>query len=329
MNVIVANDALNVLSELDIDLLKSVTGVHEADEIVSMFKNFFFNKMILDITAIKDYSNVDNIQKLSINLDASKIILYLPNDPIVNSETFLSKLVAMGFYNFTTTIDGVKYLLEHTNTYKDVAHIQNMDVDTSVQQEGIPAKIIGVKNLTDHSGATTLVYMMHQEAKRNGLKVYSIEINKRDFGFYNDMYMKSISDDSFREEIAKYTDANVIFVDLNDSKNNDECTEVIYLLESSIVKLNRLTLRDKNIFSRIKSNKVILNINTLKQDDINSLEYEAKISFYTHLPALSDRNENIEIKQLLEKLGVLSDANKEKAEKNKPINKLFGIFKNN
>ena len=327
MNVIVANDALNVLSELDIDLLKSVTGVHEADEIVSMFKNFFFNKMILDITAIKDYSNVENIQKLSINLDASKIILYLPNDPIVNSNTFLSKLVAMGFYNFTTNLDGVKYLLEHTNTYKDVAHIQNIDTGVSNEQPASAAKIIGVKNLTDHSGATTLVYMMHQEAKRNGLKSYSVEVNKRDFSFYNDMYMKSISDDELGEEILKYKDASVVFVDLNDSKNIDVCTEVLYLLESSVVKLNRLTLRDKNVFSRMKGKKVVLNINTLKQDDINSLEFEAKISFYVTLPALSDRDENIEIKQLLNKLGVISNVS-EKSDEKKSINNLFGIFKN-
>ena len=310
MNVIVANDALNVLSELDIDLLKSVTGVHEADEIVSMFKNFFFNKMILDITAIKDYSNVENIQKLSINLDASKIILYLPNDPIVNSNTFLSKLVAMGFYNFTTNLDGVKYLLEHTNTYKDVAHIQNIDTGVSNEQPASAAKIIGVKNLTDHSGATTLVYMMHQEAKRNGLKSYSVEVNKRDFSFYNDMYMKSISDDELGEEILKYKDASVVFVDLNDSKNIDVCTEVLYLLESSVVKLNRLTLRDKNVFSRMKGKKVVLNINTLKQDDINSLEFE-----------------DIEIKQLLNKLGVISNVS-EKSDEKKSINNLFGIFKN-
>lgn len=327
MNVIVANDALDVLSELNIDLLKSVTGVHEAEEIISMFKDFFFQKMILDITAIKDYSNIENIQKLSKDLDANKIILYLPQDPIVNSDFFLSKLVSMGFYNFTTNIDGVKHLLEHTNTYKDVAHIQNIE-ETGTPDASIgPVKIIGVKNLTDHSGATTLVYMMHEEAKRNHLKSYSLEVNKRDFGYYNDVYMKSISDDSLGEEISKYKDANVIFVDLNDSKNFNICTDVLYLLESSIVKLGKLVLRDKTIFSRMKGNKVILNMNILKQDDINSLEYESKISFYGQLPVLNDREEHEEIKLLLKKLGVIYITEEKEKENNKPLNKIFGFMK--
>lgn len=326
MNVIVANDALNVLSDLNIDLLKSVSGVHEADEIVGMFKNFFYQKMILDITAIKDYSNIDNLQKLSINLDANKIILYLPDDPIVNSNTFISKLISMGFYNFTTNLDGVKYLLDHTNTYKDVAHLQNVETDLNTDKGNLgPAKIIGVKNLTDHSGATTLIYMMHQEAKRNHLKSYSVEVNKRDFGYYNDVYMQSVSDESLGEEVLKYKDANVIFVDLNDSKNSEICTDVIYLLESSVLKLGKLLLRDKTIFSRMKGKKVVLNMNTLKQDDINSLEYEAKISFYDHLPAMNDREENEEIQRFLKKLNILEKI-EDKEEKN-GLNKLFGFMK--
>ena len=77
MNVIIANEAKALLSQLDIDVIKSVDGVHTADEIVEMFKNFFYARMILDITAIKDYDNITNIQKISIGLDADKIILLL------------------------------------------------------------------------------------------------------------------------------------------------------------------------------------------------------------------------------------------------------------
>lgn len=41
MNVIIANEARDMLSQLNIDVIKSVTGVHSADEIVEMFRNFF------------------------------------------------------------------------------------------------------------------------------------------------------------------------------------------------------------------------------------------------------------------------------------------------
>ena len=80
MNVIIANETRDMLSQLNIDVIKSVTGVHSADEIVEMFRNFFFARMILDITAIENYNDITNIQKISIGLDSDKIILVLPNN---------------------------------------------------------------------------------------------------------------------------------------------------------------------------------------------------------------------------------------------------------
>ena len=77
MNVIVSNKADEILSSLNIDVIKKIQGEFSADEIVSMFENFFYEKLILDITAIKDYTELKNIQSLSINLDASKLIILL------------------------------------------------------------------------------------------------------------------------------------------------------------------------------------------------------------------------------------------------------------
>ncbi|MDD3821803.1 MAG: hypothetical protein PHF47_02140, partial [Bacilli bacterium] len=65
MNVIVANKYQSLLATLEIDVIKSLNGEFAVEEIISTFKNFFFNKMILDITAIKDYKDVTNLQKLS------------------------------------------------------------------------------------------------------------------------------------------------------------------------------------------------------------------------------------------------------------------------
>jgi hypothetical protein len=75
MNVIIANKYSEMLSNLKIDVIKNVQGEFEAEDIVSNFQNFFFKKMILDITAVKDYTNIANIQKLSFGLDMSKVIL--------------------------------------------------------------------------------------------------------------------------------------------------------------------------------------------------------------------------------------------------------------
>ncbi|MBQ3422719.1 MAG: hypothetical protein IJH34_13915, partial [Romboutsia sp.] len=66
MNVLIGNKYSDVLAMLDIDVIKSITGEYEADEIVSMFKNFYCNRIIIDLTAIKGYTDVSNIQKISI-----------------------------------------------------------------------------------------------------------------------------------------------------------------------------------------------------------------------------------------------------------------------
>ena len=54
MNVIISNKQSEQLSNLDIDIIKSISGLYDAFEIVEMFKNFFFNMMILDVTALKN-----------------------------------------------------------------------------------------------------------------------------------------------------------------------------------------------------------------------------------------------------------------------------------
>ena len=64
MNVIVSNKNQGLLSSLDVDVIKSINGEFTVDEIIGTFSNFFFNRMFLDITAVKDYMDVSNIQKL-------------------------------------------------------------------------------------------------------------------------------------------------------------------------------------------------------------------------------------------------------------------------
>ena len=74
MNVIVSNKNEGLLNSLDVDVIKSINGEFEADEIIQTFSNFFFNRMFLDITSIKNYTDVTNIQKLSMSLDIEKVI---------------------------------------------------------------------------------------------------------------------------------------------------------------------------------------------------------------------------------------------------------------
>ena len=60
MNVIISNKYQSMLQGLDIETIKTMNGQFSIDEIVDSFKTVFFNRMILDITAIKDYKKIDN-----------------------------------------------------------------------------------------------------------------------------------------------------------------------------------------------------------------------------------------------------------------------------
>ena len=75
MNVIVANKNEDMLKSLNIDVIKSVNGEYDINQLQTMFQNFFFQRLILDVTAIKNYRNIDTIKTLSNAFDMDKVIL--------------------------------------------------------------------------------------------------------------------------------------------------------------------------------------------------------------------------------------------------------------
>lgn len=325
MNVIIANEAKAMLSTLDIDVIKSVDGVHTAEEIVDMFKNFFYARMILDVTAIKDYDNITNIQKISIGLDADKIILVLPNNEVSTSSSYLSKIISMGIYNFTTNVEGVKYCLDHPNTYKDVAHIQQLnDLSSTINDKVMEgSRIIGVKNVTDHAGSTTLIYMLKKELEQTfGMSVLAIEVNRHDFLYFNSNNMISIDDEHLMTEVVKHKDVSVILIDLNDSSNEGACNDVLYLIEPSSIRLNKLMRRDRRIFEELKGKKVVLNMSLLSNSDIMDFEYEGKTKVFYNIPPLNDRVKNPVLSDFLSKIGLIN-----KTKDKDSGGKIFGLFK--
>ena len=109
MDTVVGNKYISILNELNIEVSKKIEGEFEASEIINTFQNYFFNKMFLDITAIKNYKDLTNLQKLSMGINMDKVILLLDaEDPISDSSFFLSKLVGMGIYNFTKDKNNLK-----------------------------------------------------------------------------------------------------------------------------------------------------------------------------------------------------------------------------
>ena len=300
MNVIVANANASQFNNLDVDVIKSITGEFTIDEIIQSFSNFFFNRMFLDITALDNYQDINTLKKLSVGLDVSKIILLLSDDPVVNSDSYISNLVNMGIYNFAHNESELKYLYDNPNSYKDVAHLQKIDplsMASTVESVSSGTRIIGFKNFTDHAGSTSLIFMLKKVLSKNYYTV-AIEVNKRDFLFYNDKDMVSCNASEIGQLITKYKDANVILVDLNDlspSTCHSICGDVIYLMEPSTLMINRLVMLDNKCFEKIRGKEIVLNFSLLTQMDVKRLQTEADIQFICVLPPMDDRVDNSEL----------------------------------
>lgn len=249
MNVMVVNKYKELLMGLNIEVMKSIEGVFNVDEIIDTFTNFYYDKMILDITAIRDYQNTDNLQKLAMNINMENVILLLDDSPETATKSYLSKLISLGIYNFTRNAEGINYLLVHPHTYRDVVNIHNLeDLDSVTNENGDTIvtsstsgkmKIIGFKNMTQHAGATTLIYLLRKALSASKM-VGAIEVNKVDFLYFNDKDLVSTTTTELPKELMKKQLCDVVFVDLNDYDDVSICAEVYYLIEPSTIMINKM-----------------------------------------------------------------------------------------
>lgn len=311
MNVIICNQRKELLNNLNIDVIKTLEGQFDADEIINMFRNFYYQRMILDITALKDYTDIKNLQKLSIALDMEKLILVLTDDEASALPSYLSKLISMGIYNFTRNVEGVLYLLNNPNSYRDVAQYHQLEDNQSAQviYQGVEAnycRIIGIKNVTLQAGATTLAYMLVKSLKRK-YNVVGVEVDDNKFNYFNDKSLESVLSKDLSKFLEKNNNKDVIIIDVNNSPIAlSMAQEVIYLVEPSTIKLNELVSVKKNAFLELKDKKVILNKSLLSSKDVLELQYETKLNYLFNMPPLNERDKNIPmVDEFLVKLGFL------------------------
>lgn len=350
MNVKIVNKYATLLAALDVDFIKSIEGEFTPEDITNQFQSFFYNKMIIDITAIKDYQDITKIQELSINMDMSKVIFLLDDSEIVNSPRYLSQLVSMGIYNFTRNVDAIRFLIDNPNTYKDVAqyHQLNMMVEEPVQKDNkknkkdtlkdnkknnesqiteaytkMPTRVIGIKNVTEHAGSTTLTYLM----KKSLSKVYNVataEIDNHDFVYFNDHELRHIDHMQLQDYINANYEKEVILLDLNDRSDTSMCTEVLYLVEPGLTRLNKLINQDHQAFERLKGEKIILNRSVLTEKDVEDFEHESRSEIFFNMPNVDDKvGESPALIELLLKLGFVKlDSNFKNSD-----GKMFNVFK--
>ena len=241
-----------------------------------------------------------------------KVILVLDDSEESSDPNYLSKLISMGIYNFTKNAEGVMYLYNNPNSYRDVAQyhqLEQRDIDNTPNviyqtTESNYCRIIGVKNLTEASGATTFVYLMVKQLSKN-YNVIGVEVDKHDFNYFNNKSLHSVSNNELSSFVEKNKECNAIIIDVDKNPMAlGMAQEIIYLVEPSIIKLNKLMNTKRNAFKELEGKKIILNQSLLSSKDALELEYEARTKFFFNMPPLNERDNHIPIMDtFLTKLG--------------------------
>jgi len=320
MNIVTANENKSIIDRLEIDVIKRVDGQFELRELLSKFVNLYFNKIILDITSVKGYEDVNTIIDLSKAIDPSRIILLLNSDPTVNSKLYLSTLVKNGIYNFTRNYEGITYLYEHPSKLEDVQYLmlseQAEDEELLKQQQekekyeinrDNKRMIIGLSNLTNHAGASTLCNLMVNHLNNHGYKAVGFEMFKQDLIFYHDdeHFISIMSKIELDSKLKLYENVDCIVIDMNDFTESDKyCDTILYLVEPSYIMLTKLLKKNKNAFLDHKEDYIVLNKSFVNEQEITDFEFETKSKVFANLPPLNDRNNDLEeINEFLGKLG--------------------------
>ena len=318
MNVVTSNENKEIIDRLDIDIIKRIDGEYDLKELLSKFVNLYFNKMIVDITSIKNHKDLAVMENLAKAVDPSRVILLLSDDPEVNSSFYMSNLIKYGFYNFTRNYEGIKFLYNTPNTFDNVKHLLLSDEEALKKQEEFKEahqvvyqstgarRIIGLVNLTNHAGATSLTNMMVRQLNQAGIMAVGLEMFKQDLMYYHDPNLSAcFNRQDLDSKLKLYEDVSAVIIDLNEFGEADRyCDEILYLIEPSYIMLTKLLKKNRNAFAEMKDKKVVLNKSFVNDQEIPDFEYESRIKVFDNIPPVDDREKNIQnINGLLGKLG--------------------------
>ncbi len=341
MNLVIVNKNINVINSLNIDIIKTLHGEFSVDDLKSELVNFYFNRVIIDITAIKNFIVSSNLFDVLNYFGKDKVILLLDDNDYCNDNKFISDLINNGFYNFTKNAQGISYLIDRSNTYDDVKKYLKTDTFTSVltenssttnsinhtdqsiygvtnnninqtEQQTNSAKsnnkqiIIGVQNLSEGAGATTLMSQMVKQLSLN-YNVKGIEINGHDSLYFrnpNILYYIDYLETKLNIE-KNLKDIQVIIIDLNYFEDKDHlCDDIIYLLEPGIIRLSKCINNISYFMEKIEGKKIVLNRSALQDDEINYFERQTGIKVFYNLINFDERKERLlSVDKLLIKLG--------------------------
>ena len=276
MNVIIANKHKDELSNLDIDVIKRLDGEFDIETIIDTFSNFYFNRMILDMTALKDSFNIANIQRLSAALDATKIILLLEDDPRINN-SFLSKIISLGIYNFARDLTGVTYLMNNPNAYRDVAQYHDLAANEQQNLKNAKNGIFGgfAPNMNSNSNYNQNMGMQNQGYNQNQPWTnqnnmngnYQMPNNYNQGGNPNQNYQNQ----GFNQPFGQNNNfgSNTRIIGFKDLTPDAGATTLVYMLKKNLNKKKVLAVElNNNDFSYFGDNELMSvlanNINSVK-----------------------------------------------------------------
>lgn len=324
MNLVIVNENTKVINSLNIDIIKVLNGIYDINKLKEELVNFYFNKVIIDITAIKNYFSSYDLFEFLNYFGSDKVILLLNDSEYCGSNEFLSKLVNNGYYNFSRNAEGISYLINKSNTYEDVKKyivINNTFqsvLNTKIEEEhpnkikNNNIKIIGIQNLSKGAGATTLMVMMVKQLSYN-YKVKGIEVNGHDSIYFrneNIIFCTNMLD--VQDRIKELKNIEAVIIDLNDIEDKENiCDEIIYLLEPGMTRLGKTMIINNQTGLIKKDYKIVLNRSALKDDEIDYFTRETGLDIYYNLGNIDDKKDRLlSIDKLLIKLGFNKQSSK-------------------
>lgn len=335
MNIIVTNKYKNLIYSSNIEILKELNGVYTVNQIANSFNSIFYKKIVIDATALADFPKETVLKELVNSFDREKIILFLPPDN-PPPKKFLSFLVSLNLYNFTDNVQGLVKLIQRSNTLNDVKdlvinddadanQINNQDSKEENLFDNTTAAgriVLGFKSITDNTSATNIVYMIKKSLESvHHKKVYAVEVDKREFVFYNEPDMYSVANNQIIPFINNHLDCDVLLVDMSNNVNNI-CDDVISLINPSLYDINKLMFKSRDAFVKLKGEKIVFVNSLLSSNDVNKFANEANINVYFNLSPLNDRIHNENLDKFLAKLGIIEEKQTKSTKKG-----LFDIFK--
>ena len=301
MNVVISNKYRNELRNIGIDISGVLEGEYSSEQIVNAFNNYYYEKVILDITAIKGYNNVSNLitelKKIFYILDPNRSIVLLENTPEFNNNIIISNLVSSKIYNYAFSLPEVIELFNNPRSYGEVNSYDTLSTTNDV------SRIIGIKNITSSAGTTTLMYMMMNELSKK-YTVKCIEVNQDDFKYFKNENMKSVNAESFMNEILTEPYPDVILVDQNNYDNELLIKETLYLLEPSILKFNKAIDKNPNLLADLKDKKIIYNRTQMPLPKLQEFSQANNLTPFDIIRNINERDKiNPQVINLLTKLG--------------------------